>query len=69
MSILRRVAKGRVKVHKRDVPDKYARDLIKRLLHIQPVLRIGGGPEGEQDLFNHPWFAGKTDTVHCWLYS
>ncbi|DAZ94392.1 TPA: hypothetical protein N0F65_003256 [Lagenidium giganteum] len=35
-----------------------ARDLIKRLLHRDPKQRLGSGPRGDKEIFEHPFFAG-----------
>lgn len=33
-----------------------ARDLVCRLLHLDPLLRLGGGIRGFLDILDHPWF-------------
>lgn len=35
-----------------------ARDLIQRLLHRDPKQRLGSGPTGDREIFDHPFFAG-----------
>lgn len=35
-----------------------ARDLIQRLLHRDPKQRLGSGPRGDREIFDHPFFAG-----------
>ncbi|CCI46000.1 unnamed protein product [Albugo candida] len=35
-----------------------ARNLIQRLLHRDPNKRLGSGPSGDQEIFNHPFFDG-----------
>lgn len=34
-----------------------ARDLIQRLLHRDPKQRLGSGPRGDKEIFEHPFFA------------
>jgi len=34
----------------------HAKDLIERLLHHDPDMRIGCGPAGAQEIMNHPFF-------------
>jgi serine/threonine protein kinase len=44
-------------------------DIIDKLLHLQPSLRLGAGKEGTpQDfynLMNHSWFSSITDIKRC----
>ncbi|ODM99970.1 cAMP-dependent protein kinase catalytic subunit [Orchesella cincta] len=37
-------------------PHTTVRDLIKRLLKVNPTLRLGSGPNGSKDVKNHPWW-------------
>ncbi|KAJ0405897.1 hypothetical protein ATCC90586_003358 [Pythium insidiosum] len=43
------------------IPDylsQNARDLIQRLLHRDPKQRLGSGPRGDKEIFEHPFFSG-----------
>jgi serine/threonine protein kinase len=40
----------------RGVFSKDAKDIIARLLTVDPARRLGGGPYGWKDVMAHPWF-------------